>query len=411
LALGYSSIGDKWVCKGCVAEKYLRQIVESDGQPGECSYCGESVESCLEADDLVPIVTKGILSEYEDAANSVGYCSDEGGYLLDTMDNVDIIQEVFDGEETAQGFIDDLAEAIPICSWVKKNPYGPWEHEVLVSAWEKFSRQVKYHTRFLFYRTSAAEPNDPDDPGEPYEILDAIGQIAARLELVHSLPLGSALFRVRVHVESETLVKASELGPPPDEHAGANRMSPAGISVFYGADSLTTAVAETVDLTRTTGKVITAGSFRAIRDLRILDLTNLQPIPSIFDEDWWGARYLVFFLHRFVAEVTKPIKRDGREHIDYIPTQVVAEYFRRVFRDWDGASLDGIRYPSPRNPGGYNCVLFASHGEINDAALGYANPGAILEFIDGSVKRMTPVQASRLVKPASGNRRSAQEDP
>jgi hypothetical protein len=50
--------------------------------------------------------------------------------------------------------------------------------------------------------------------------------------------------------------------------------------------------------------------------------------------------------------------KDGREHIDYVPTQVVTEYFRHVFKDGDGQPVKGILYPSARQDGGVCCVLF-----------------------------------------------------
>ena len=40
--------------------------------------------------------------------------------------------------------------------------------------------------------------------------------------------------------------------------------------------------------------------------------------------------------------MVKPIARGGREHVDYVPTQIATEYFRRVYTDGEGNPLHGI---------------------------------------------------------------------
>ena len=47
-----------------------------------------------------------------------------------------------------------------------------------------------------------------------------------------------------VHDPETAGYDASKLGSPPLEKASANRMSPAGISMFYGCDDVETVVAE-----------------------------------------------------------------------------------------------------------------------------------------------------------------------
>lgn len=60
------------------------------------------------------------------------------------------------------------------------------------------------------------------------------------------------------------------------------------------------------------------------------------------------------------------IERDGREHYEYVPTQVVAEYFRRVFRQGNN-SINGIVYSSSRK-GAQRCYcLFATDEQCREA--------------------------------------------
>lgn len=39
----------------------------------------------------------------------------------------------------------------------------------------------------------------------------------------------------------------------------------------------------------------------------------------------------MIFLDRFAHEVSKPVAPDALEHIEYVPTQIVTEYFRHAF--------------------------------------------------------------------------------
>jgi hypothetical protein len=84
----------------------------------------------------------------------------------------------------------------------------------------------------------------------------------------------------------------------------------------------------------------------------------LPSYPGIFNGQTQAERAPLQFLHRFVRECTQPIAKDGSEHIDYIPTQVVTEFFRHIFTDTEGKRLDGILYPSSKRNGGICCVLF-----------------------------------------------------
>ena len=45
------------------------------------------------------------------------------------------------------------------------------------------------------------------------------------------------------------------------------------------------------------------------------------------------------FLHDFSKEVSRPIERDDRIHIEYLPTQAFTEYIRYRFQDNNGSHL------------------------------------------------------------------------
>jgi hypothetical protein len=62
----------------------------------------------------------------------------------------------------------------------------------------------------------------------------------------------------------------------------------------------------------------------------------------------------------FIKDFRKPIDRKDRAHIDYVPTQIVTEYFRHIF-EYKGHNVDGIIYPSSKGSGREAVVIFANN--------------------------------------------------
>lgn len=252
----------------------------------------------------------------------------------------------------------------------------------------------------------AADPADLDDVVEEAQegisasrMLDAIGEVVEEAGLVRELPTGTKLFRGRVGPSTKPYRSARRLGPPPQGKAVANRMSPEGIPMFYGALQPYTAIAETVQGRLKKGEILTLGAFETLENIYVLDLTNVPLIPSLFSP----RRYLrpaLGFLHSFVSDLSKPIKKDERVHTEYVPTQIVTEYFRYSFhRDW-GPRIQGILYPSSRAKGGTACVLFFTREECGVLPVGrFVQPKKQwLRFVLGSDKVFR--QKPRRPKPA-----------
>lgn len=101
-----------------------------------------------------------------------------------------------------------------------------------------------------------------------------------------------------------------------------NRMSPARASMFYGAFDTATAEAETLDPEKNASQIMSIGTFRALRPLRLLDLAELPSVPSVFDPDNQHLIHPIRFPRDFACDIVKPIVRDGREHIGYVPTRI-----------------------------------------------------------------------------------------
>lgn len=158
-------------------------------------------------------------------------------------------------------------------------------------------------------------------------------------------------------------------------------MNPPGISYFYGAlDSKTAAL----EISPSPPCNIAVAKFVASKDLIIVDLCNLPESPSVFDsaksEQYEQTRFLI----EFAQTISRPVSKDGREHVEYVPTQVLSEWYSMVFQvTEDGPPCDGLLYPSAVVPGGKNLVLFpTSRGEESEFGAVAYEKATILRILD-----------------------------
>ena len=180
--------------------------------------------------------------------------------------------------------------------------------------------------------------------------------MAAQFGLVKSLSAGTKIFRART-ATGRRLQGVADVGPPPVAHAlQSNRMNPPGVPMFYAAEARKVAIAEI----QSTHAYV--GTFLLYRETFVLDFVDLPSVPGIFAGADRLSRLGLIFLHDFREDIMKPVARDERTHIDYIPTQIVTEFFRH--HGAAGQRLDGIRYPSAVIPGGRNLVLFATQEDV-----------------------------------------------
>jgi hypothetical protein len=144
-------------------------------------------------------------------------------------------------------------------------------------------------------------------------------------------------------------------------------MSPAGIPMFYGSFEANTAFKEIVDISGSRrGKIVSVATFKTLKKLRVLDLCHLPEVPSLFDTSLRHLRSSLIFMRDFREEFRKPIKKSKSENIEYVPTQVFTEYIRHKYTDIEGNTIEGILFPSARNPGGISCALFILNEQCVD---------------------------------------------
>lgn len=78
----------------------------------------------------------------------------------------------------------------------------------------------------------------------------------------------------------------------------------------------------------------------------------------IFEPEKYDARQNLYFLRSFVKELTLPVCKDGRKHVDYVPTKIISEYFR--FKTENENHIFGLRYRSVKKHDDINVVIFDS---------------------------------------------------
>ncbi len=353
----YCPIG-KNVCADCFNSPCIKQFINDEADEKECDYCDKSSNRPIatSVDSVFEFILEGINTEWGDPDNEgVGYESREGGYTsAEVINTFDLLWNIELDLENGE-IESDFFEAFDDRNWCQRNPHSLREQEEWYFDWEKFSEQVKYETRFVFYKVSKINRDFEPYANEPYEVLEQIAESIVELDLIKNIQIGTGFFRGRKHDSQEGFNNVSELGPPTSENAiFSNRMSPAGIPLFYGSNEKRTVLAEIED----EKPFVTIAEFKTLKDFNVLDLTQIPKLPEIFCRDRRHLRKHILFLKAYLSDFIDPIEKDGREHTEYVPTQIVTEYLKNCYQDDTGEPIRGIIYPSSRIESGVSCVLF-----------------------------------------------------
>lgn len=356
---------EKFVCEQCVKDDFLKSEIRANVTSNNCDYCNQQSNGLIAAPTLAVInhIAEALFSNYADPSQA-GLPWDEGEYIFSDgiTDTEDALQSL--GLECNDDLLADIVGAFINDSWYPC-AQGHWsdiqEHDELRYGWQNFEEQTKHQTRYFFPRVEGSA--EPGERYSPANILTAIGVIVETTGMFASISTKEVMYRVREVDPGQTLVSFDEIGPPPKRKAKAGRMNPAGISYFYAGLDESTALAEVLSRPPCRAAI---GKFQSKNDLFVLELTNLPALPSVFDASKQSYRNGLLFLKHFVDAISAPIAKDGSEHIDYVPSQIVSEYFAQVYQPPQENRLSGIIYPSAVHPGGKNIVLFPSRNILVD---------------------------------------------
>ena len=394
------------VCANCVHDDYLARFInEHNGEREQCDFCG--MEPGIPLEELRSVVGAAFSRYFEEPDGSL-WDSEESRWAVKMRPAVDAATELFDSDlgrewgfpTFADWVISQFEEDGEVCP---ANPRGrDSSSEVLEFSWRNFVRQRKHTSRYFFDRPA---PREDDDFLDPRSCLEAIGNLCNQVGMLRTDH--STWFRGRVHRAGAPPQGAKSLGTPPSKHAAANRMSPPGVAMFYGSRQRETACREILPARSVTeGIEVTTVEFRPTRPLRVLDLSTPISTPSIYDPnlDSLERRGLFLFLGQLIRELSAPISKDGSQHLEYVPTQIVTEFFRWRFRG--GGQLDGIVFPSAVHKCGINCALFVDNSDCLDEGEEfrprYGNENTFgLTMLDGSQQTATPLVEYELSFPVN----------
>ncbi len=202
------------------------------------------------------------------------------------------------------------------------------------SSWARFSEEIRINNRYF-------PKSAPDKEMLSRVLLNTVVRISPDIDM----------FRARV-VEGQPPT-ADEMGPPPPEKASAGRANPVGIPHLYLAYSEDTCIYETRAASHAT---VSLGRFRAERDLRVLNLADIEPPDffSVSDVESVNDQIAQVAFHRLLVALSQELRKPVRasDHpIDYIPTQYLCELAKSL-------GIDGVLYLSSLDSTGRNVVLF-----------------------------------------------------
>jgi len=292
--------GETYCCTECFADPEIKAFIVSFDNLGNCNYCQSSGIHIAKVSDVCSFIRKGVERVYEVASDSIGWNTTDISEILDELD-------VFPARlSTTMELLDDFNFG--------DTPYYRRDRDGLefnqIINWAEFCETAKRDQRFTILLDS------------PF-----VTEMARLMHqaLTNLISTGTILYRARI-VRNNQQFGHVDLTSPPLSIAGNNRMSPAGISFFYGAFDIETAIAE---MRPSLGDTVVVGSFRVCKNLDVLDFSTIPEQTSPFSNsyDFRFEEFIRPFLERFAEDISKPIRPDDAP-IDYVPTQIFMEYIR-----------------------------------------------------------------------------------
>jgi len=361
---GYSFIGDKFVCYKCIDNPDVSSFISKNATNDTCSYCSckSRKNISIHIHSLIEFLLESISMEWGNLDDEcVQYETAEGGYLLKVYDSYDLFDFIdlnFSNDKIRNEII---LNALNNQLWCKIDPYGMSYNEELIFNWEQFSYVIKHKTRYVFYKLPPENDDIYSQPFNIYDILEKVGEIIIKYQLFKILPAGTEAYRGRIedyiinpdYIELGTPVRSKAIKP--------NRMSPAGIPMFYCSFSRDVVELELIDKSEKKPRkerFLTTGKFIILKDLFVVNFTTIPKVPSLFNQANSKNRASLIFIRNFISDLSKPICNDGKEHIEYVPTQVLTEFIRYVLKVKGSPKIDGIIFPCSKSKKESSCTLF-----------------------------------------------------
>lgn len=355
----------EWVCVSCLKDEFIREICAPNDWQLRCCGCGMCDKFGARLDKIADRIRGALQQHYEpDIGLYRGYELDLpqivsraiGCRNATVTEAISSILEDRESEEESGDSLDENSFYYPGQTYSRvRSPFDSEDHErwYVVSDWDHVAHDLVHGRRFFndkareFFSRLLNEAMAATS-------LEAPGSVA----VMRILPEGTLVYRSRVSNGEDQTRRfrewpAQELGAAPRRIAANNRMSAAGVPVFYGSAEIETCIAE---VRPSIGDTVVAGQFRTTRSLKLFDFTRLdyrlrhEPL-SLLDpkhEQRSMDRTLLSYLHE---EIAKPMRSNDT---GYVVTQALTEFIRygRV------ENFDGVAFQSVQRQNGLNYALF-----------------------------------------------------
>lgn len=361
---------EETVCLSHITDDVLRGQLSFGVSEFKCSYCGRSgpegggMPFAILMDELGDRVWEAANWLYQ-GTEDVQFSEDGEPWSYETLyETNDVIYDTVE-DALEPKFAMEIVERIKEATSSTDYWIGSERADPSAMGWAAFARSVRTESRFVFIGSSDRPGYEEEPPARTAKFLEAL-LTYVESDLLVELPAGSTLYRgrmaddvanIREKVDEEP---SGQLGSAPPQLAEASRLSARGIGLFYAASDLDTAVAEIALHSHYDQAIV--GAFKTTRSFKVLDFTRpLVDLPSIFATDVESRRRWTFarFKNHFTEMISAPVLLDGRQAVDYTPSQVVSEWLRFVPKK----RIDGIAWPSHVTNGtGKNVMLFIGPG-------------------------------------------------
>lgn len=356
-----------FICPNCVKEPGLKKYIKKRTLPEKrCELCGRT-RNAMDFYELLKYAEKCIYKEYDRANGTLPYDKEEGRYHGEIFDSEELLGSLF-GDEENEKFIEVMANVLGEDNWCDLTEEWSHIHRPMSYSWDSFKNEILRSRRYTFLLSSTHDSSSIPPDQSFKDILDEIGYFIEKHDLIRVVKEGNIFVRARAKKPNKdtSYIKAiepdylyqpfndiSQLSSPPHEYAMEGRMNPKGISMFYCAEKEETCLKE---IENSDNVSITIAKFRNVKKLNVLDLGKIPSTPSLFDEEY-EDRSILIFLNEFEYDISQKTIPGDQIRLEYIPTQIVTEYFRYYLKAKNGENIDGIRYRSSVGTG-YNYVFF-----------------------------------------------------
>jgi hypothetical protein len=354
----------KHICRRCIENPDLKDVIRREGQSVVCGCCGEDDEPAItisRLSDVIDPVFKVMYDFGDEVPTSDGRMAQEGFDLSTTLQI--LLAQVLDCEAE---LIAKLKERHNSRAPDGEPPYYDDERHYVIQEdngyylasaivdWGKTLRELKHSRRF--FSPSATKLFSKLFAG--VDGLTAMYQ-GNLVPVSRTVAAGTSLYRARSCRNKGEIKKFSNdplkhLGPPPSHLARNGRMNAEGVAVLYCATNIETCLAE---MRPAIGMQMAVAEFETISDLRILDFERLEwaQVPNKlgpFHPRYAEEKDRAVLLGHLHTLITRPVT-PGRE-TNYLITQTMAEYLAHVHEP----PFDGVAFSSAQREGGTNIVLF-----------------------------------------------------